>query len=521
MRGGVRFLLRWILINLACNASGFVVACVSLVVAGEASPGQLATVLGSLLCVLPFLPMLLAPLAAPRAARFVRTLARLEKGSVPAEELAWAQWFYFWGPRLVGLAALGIWALAGVGVYFLDAGRLEPALNRELLVIQAGFAGPVTAILTMLAGDAHMRSNARRLFPDGRLSHAPARALPVPVRMGLVITLGALLPLGLMAFVAHAFTRAVDPRAALVSLARTELFLLGVAILILIALGLITARAVGRPILGLISGTREVEKGNLDARVPVESNDLVGYMGERFNLMVDSLRERELIRQVFGRYVSEPVAKEILAGKLELGGERREASVLFSDIRGFTTLSENMEPRDVVLLLNRYFTRMVACVAAENGMVNKFLGDGMMAVFGAPLAQEDAALRAVRAALAMQAALAEFNREQRQAGGRELAIGVGIATGEVLVGNVGSADRAEYTAIGDVVNVASRIEGLTKEVGAPILIDEATRARVQTSLVCEAAGERAVKGRAAPVMVYRVGPHASGARELRALEPSS
>jgi class 3 adenylate cyclase/CHASE2 domain-containing sensor protein len=214
-------------------------------------------------------------------------------------------------------------------------------------------------------------------------------------------------------------------------------------------------------------------------------------------------REKRWLRAAFAGLVSPAVLGEILGGRLQpqLGGERREICLLFSDIRGFTTLSESLPPEEVTRLLDRYFSRMVAAIHAHGGTLDKFMGDGIMAFFGAPQPRDNPCGDAFAAAQAMLAALAEFNRELATEGHAPLAIGIGLNYGAAVVGYIGAADRHEYTAIGDAVNTASRIEGLTKDAGHPLLVSRAVLDRLPCRDGFVPLGERAVKGRAA-VEVY-------------------
>ena len=221
-------------------------------------------------------------------------------------------------------------------------------------------------------------------------------------------------------------------------------------------------------------------------------------------------RERERIGQMFGRYLSPQVVKELLASPElpELGGQTRQISVLFSDIRNFTTYSEKLSAREVVELLNTYFERACAALLAEGATIDKFIGDAIMAEFGAPLAQPDHAGRALRAAVALRAVAVEFRGwvEQRFAG-RGLPvfdIGIGVHSGEAVIGNIGSSVRMEYTAIGDTVNIASRLEGQTKETGAHILASRDTVSMFGGGLKTGALHCLTVKGRAAPVEAFEV-----------------
>jgi adenylate cyclase len=213
---------------------------------------------------------------------------------------------------------------------------------------------------------------------------------------------------------------------------------------------------------------------------------------------------RRRFRDSFGRYVSREIAAQVLAEAPSLRGERRHISILFSDLRGFTTLSESMPAEEVAARLNEYFEAMTTAIFAHRGMVNDFVGDGIVAFFGAPLADPDHALNAVRSAAEMDRALAGLNARWGAGGLAELRMGIGVHTGQVFVGNIGGAARVKYTVVGDPVNLASRVEGLNKELGTTILITEETRAAVGDAVEVKDRGLMAVKGRVQPVHVYEL-----------------
>lgn len=220
---------------------------------------------------------------------------------------------------------------------------------------------------------------------------------------------------------------------------------------------------------------------------------------EAASMEAESLR----VKGVLSRYVSAQVAEAVLQEDMALGaGQRRRVSLMFSDIRDFTRLSERMEPEEVLQLLNTYFGRMVGALFAHDGTLDKYMGDGLMAVFGAPVATEDHAWQAVQAAVQMRSELLELNRERAAAGLVPLAIGIGIHTGECIIGNLGTPQRSDYTAIGDVVNTASRIEGLTKLHGIDILLSADTFAEVQDRVVARRLPEATVRGKTAPLGLY-------------------
>ncbi len=243
---------------------------------------------------------------------------------------------------------------------------------------------------------------------------------------------------------------------------------------------------------------------------PVQGGLLVGYVGALGLRLTGEERERARLRRLFGRYVSEEVVEKLLAAgaRPDLGGEAYQVTVLFSDIRNFTTISESLPPAQVVEMLNRYFTLACEPILAAGGTVDKFVGDAIMAVFGAPASHPDHARRAVQAALGLAAAARDFQAWMtRRFPGQDLPpfkIGVGLHTGEAVVGNIGSPKRLEYTAIGDTVNTASRLEGLSKELGWTIVASRATLAAAQPGVAVGDGLTLTVKGRREPIEVYEI-----------------
>jgi class 3 adenylate cyclase len=237
-----------------------------------------------------------------------------------------------------------------------------------------------------------------------------------------------------------------------------------------------------------------------------------GYIGQRSRRLiaqaVQEQEEKRFIKSVFGRHASEEVVEDALKRGLELGGEEREVTVLFADIRNFTSLAERLQPSEVVDLLNDYFARMVDVITGNGGMLNKFMGDGILAIFGAPMSYDDSARRAVVTALRMTERLTEFNRRQVARGKPELVIGIGIGTGNVIVGNIGSIERMEYTAVGDPVNLASRLDELNKQLGTSILVSPSTYQQVVDGGLQDVGFRRLgpveVKGREQGTWVYQV-----------------
>jgi adenylate cyclase len=233
---------------------------------------------------------------------------------------------------------------------------------------------------------------------------------------------------------------------------------------------------------------------------------LLAYVGDlAWKYFVEG-RDKRQVKKLFSRYVSKDVYEQLVANPslAALGGARRHMTVLFSDIRGFTTMSEQGTPEDVVSQLNELFSRMVKVVFDHHGTVDKFVGDMIMALYGAPLDDDDHAEHAVQTALAMITALQQMNREWAAAGRPQLDIGIGINTGDMIAGNVGSETIMSYTVIGDAVNLGARLESLNKEYGTRIIISDATRERLKGRYDIHPLGEVIVKGKSTSVAIYEV-----------------
>jgi adenylate cyclase len=217
-------------------------------------------------------------------------------------------------------------------------------------------------------------------------------------------------------------------------------------------------------------------------------------------------RQKRELRRLFSRYVSEEVVADILrqSDAQALGGKRLELTVLFSDIRGFTTLSQELSPERVVAILNQYLTAMTEVIFQNRGTVDKFLGDGVMVLFGAPLTCPDAPVRAVNTAIQMQERLEELGANWEREGVGPLRIGIGIHTGDAIVGNIGSPRRMSYTAIGDTVNIASRLQDLTKTFDSSIIFSEAVYRCIKEQAAVKPLGPVILKGRDEPINIYGI-----------------
>lgn len=280
---------------------------------------------------------------------------------------------------------------------------------------------------------------------------------------------------------------------------------LGIAVVVALVCSLALSRWVSAPLSRLKTAVEAIAAGKLDTRVEIKRRDEFGEVGVAINGMAAALRERETLKGALARYVSKHVAENIIAdNKLPgLKGDRRRITVLFCDIRNFTRFANALPPEEVVAFLNEYFAEMIEAIFSHQGTLDKFLGDGLMAVFGAPLDDPQHELHAVTAALEMQARLRRL-RERWHGDKAEIASGIGIHTGDAIVGNIGSEQRMEYTAIGDTVNIASRLERATKELGFEILLSESTAEALGGEFSLRRIDDIQCRGVAQPLTIYTV-----------------
>jgi adenylate cyclase len=372
--------------------------------------------------------------------------------------------------------------------------------------------------LTIIAharGVARGRSIAKRGLlkdlPDGEtprqdIAYAAEYTLGDELLLGILVPLGQ--PLGWSVVVEQ---RSSEVFRAVRSTWGTALFVgVGFAAAALL-IGVMMGSRLARPISAVASAARRVAAGDFEARVPAQGKDEVALMGHAFNQMAQDLRdfraklvEETRIRADLGRYLGADVVETIVDGtrSVELGGERREVTVLFADVVAFTPLAEKHAPEHVVGILNELFTFLTEIVFKHGGTVDKFIGDCVMAVFGAPYQHDDDPLRAVRAAEEMLRWLETGNAKWRKDLGRELQLGIGIHTGDALAGNLGSEKRMEYTVIGDSVNVAARLEALAQP--GQVLMSKVTAKRVSGEFDVNALGGHKVAGREEELELYEL-----------------
>ena len=276
----------------------------------------------------------------------------------------------------------------------------------------------------------------------------------------------------------------------------------GAAVLATTLVAFFMAGRFSRPIAELVAGTERVRQGDLAGDVRVRSKDEFGALAKAFNAMTQDLALKERYREVLSKTSDPTVAQQLVEGQLELGGEIRHAAVLFCDIRGFTTMTEGMPPAEVIEFINEHMTALTKLVYFHGGVVDKFVGDLIMAVFGAPNSHGDDALRAARCALEM----IQVRQELSTSSGRLVEIGIGLAYGELVAGCMGSTDRLNYTVLGDRVNLASR---LCSEAGAgEVIVDEAIAAALDDSIQAEPRDPVTLKGFSAPVPSFAIRPKA-------------
>lgn len=334
-------------------------------------------------------------------------------------------------------------------------------------------------------------------FQDGRRPATVSGGMPLSLRGRILVWVLAAVVCPIASLVLLEVTRVGDD---------SRLGLVAFVAVAGLCFGIVTAALTGRwiaqPVASLRAAAGRVADGDFHTHIDLARADEFGLLIDAFNSMTVGLREKERIRQTFGQHVGQQAVREILSRDPDLIGAEQNVTVAFVDLRDFTSRSERLAAPAVVRLLNTYLSRMVEVIEQHQGMANKFLGDGIMVVFGAaglPANHEEMAVRAGRAMIAaMDGVNAELGLTEQP-----LRIGVGIHTGPAIVGSIGSVRRRDYTAIGDTVNVASRVESLTKRLNSPLLFTQATRDGLGDSLPVIACEPQTVRGKAEPLRLYR------------------
>ncbi len=348
------------------------------------------------------------------------------------------------------------------------------------------------------------------LFPQGRLGDMKG-TLKLSIRARLMVLYCAicLVPMFQMALVVHSggwqARMHAEPLKALSNLGTFSLILFLFTAAYGFWLALLFAKDLSEPVEEIMNVAAKVRRGDFEGRVQVLSNDEIGYLGDRVNEMSRGLQERQRIREMLDLFTSPEIGERIIAGEVPTDGEIREVTLLFADLRGFTSMAERLSPKQVVESVNAYFSAMSEAIVEHGGIILQYVGDEIEAVFGAPVADPDHADKAVVAAIDMRKRLDRLNGDRVASGREPLGHGIGIHTGPALAGIVGSKYKISYALVGDNVNLASRIQDLTKEMNTDILISHATYRALKRAPRVTGPVRLSVKGKQQPVEVFSVG----------------
>ncbi len=377
----------------------------------------------------------------------------IRPGAKPTEE---EQRNVLAAPRRIFLFQALLWAIGSL-VFFVENARYSLALGVSVLLI-VGLAGWTTSTVTYLLAERALRPVARKVLKEGIPERRYVRSVASRSMFAWALGTGfTLLGIVLVGIVTLTGQQEVSTR----QLALTTVVLGGITIVVGGFSSYVAAQASSDPIRNLREAYSEVEKGDFDVEVPIYDGTEIGMLQAGFNQMLHGLKEREELRDLFGRHVGADVARSALEKGVRLGGESRDVAVLFVDIIGSTTLAEDRPPEEVVALLNRFFEVVIEVVHEHDGWINKFEGDAALAVWGAPVELEGKQTAALSAARLIARRL--------EAEVPDIKAGIGVSCGTAVAGNVGTRERYEYTVIGDPVNEAARLTGLAKKVPARVV----------------------------------------------------
>ncbi len=369
--------------------------------------------------------------------------------------------------------------------------------------------GMVASGLSFFLVESHVRRKWISIFfPGGKLTQVSGTLrVPVTRRIRALWATGTLNPMVILVItilfvVWEPESAPTSARELSVEVFRFVLMLCCIFTTMALGLNFLVAKSIRGPMDEILKVLRGARDGDFTQRITVVSNDEIGILGDAANAMIRGLAERERIRETFGRYVTPEIRDRILSGRIPLGGERRVATLVFADLRDFTPYVEETSPEEVIVSIKAYFTAMQRAIRQHGGLVLQYVGDEIEAVFGVPIPSDSHADDALRAALAMRNGLAELNRARSADGKPLFRHGIGIHTGMVLAGNTGSEDQLSYALIGDTVNLASRIQDLTKSIEWDIVVSEETVRNLKGSFELKKEATATVKGYSKPVVVY-------------------
>ena len=449
-----------------------------------------------------------------RPVRHFLFLSRNSRADEPLKEKARLRLINL--PFIMAPANLALWVvipgLIFTIAYVVGIINLSTAVGFSL---RSTMVGLISSLVVFFTTEAYSRKKVIPFFfPKGRLTSVKdANVISISRRMRAFYRLTSLIPLAnvvltlfiiyLEADSAMLTTTEYGQGVLIFSVVAFSLFFFGSGVL-----SRLVTRSIAVPLNQMVDTINEVKKENYTARVNVVSNDEIGVLGDATNDMIRGLQEKETLRDAFGKYVTAEVRDEILSGRIPLDGEFKHVTVLFADLRDFTPMTESNDPKLIVKILNRYFETMAAAVKEQSGLILQFLGDEIYAVFGAPVQQEDHAHKALAAAVAMTRNLKQLNKEFHIRGWPLLSHGIGIHTGDVVAATIGSPDRLSYTLVGDTVNLASRLQALTKDLDAGIVLSSDTAARLPAEMagtLTRHATPIRIKGKKEKVTVYLAG----------------
>lgn len=407
-------------------------------------------------------------------------------------------------------ADLVLWTLIGLTLVFIYTIHFRAPYSTGAKVFLGSLAfGALGGMLSFLSAERHIMDFLKDT--DGYMSVSPKKMLSVSRKM-LFFTIAILFLMAVMVLlmVYTDITYLLVHKELLgpqifTGVFKEIVFAFGVLLFLSILIMTRYSRNIGA-ILDLQLGVMEdISRGQYDKQVPVVSNDEFGLIAAKTNDMVRGLKERDFCQISFGRYVTPEVSQKILNGEVVLEGEMRDVTILFCDLRGYTSFVEKRDPKEVVRFLNAYFTEMELAVKKHKGIILQYIGDEIEAVFGAPMDLPDHPDMAVRTALEMRLRLTNLNENRKGQGEKPVAHGIGIHSGPVLAGSVGSPERLVYAMVGDTVNAASRIQTLNKRFGTDILISHDTKKRLKgNGFRLASMGRSALKGKSQEIEIYKV-----------------